>query len=847
MAPSPRRTRLGSSAPILIVSHFHWDREWYRSFQEFRGRLVDAIDAVLDLAAADPDFRFVLDGQAVVLEDYLVVRPERRAELVAGLASGRLAAGPWYVQPDSLLPAGETHVRNLLLGREVAGAFGPVSAVAYVPDSFGHPAQLPQLFAGFGLDPFVFWRGSGSELDELGPQFVWRAPDGSTVRAWQLPEGYFSAGGLDADGDVESTVERVRAVVERIVKAGGDPVLLMNGFDHLPADATTTEVAARLGGRRVLLDEAVMALAPADTLTAWSGALVGGRVTNLLPGVWSARMPLKLRNRAVETLLTAWAEPWAALGHALGLTDEPASLTSAWKSLLCNQAHDSICGCSIDPVHERMVARYDDAEGLGRATLQRVLERLAGRNVTRDTPRREDQTAVVFNSSATARTDLVRIPLDGFPPWRASVTRFDMHPLAMASFRGVTVDGRPARLIASTDPSRVRFMPGVGGLDVEFVAESVPAFGSRHFRVEPTAETGDQVDDGREIEAGGTRVVVDQRGTLSITIDGRTFDGLFGIEDAVDRGDSYDSDPDPPREIVVRSVTVQRTRHESGIARLQVTRDLDPIGPLTVEACVAPDIPFVRCEVTLDNREPDHRLRLRFPTGQPVDEFAAATTFDAARRATTPVDAGAWIHPAPRTFPHQGWVAANGLVVGAPGLPEAEVTPEGEMLVTLVRSVGVIARLQLRTRPVPAAPEMPAPGAQTQGRVAATITISRTPEDARAAEVGLIGVLGGDDPLLPPNHSLLELEARRCVLSACKPAQDGDGMVVRVLNPGSEPENVTLRFGIEVESAGPVRLDEQPDDFAVEHTRRDVTFGVPPHALRSVRVSLERDDLKRRV
>jgi hypothetical protein len=824
---------------ILVVSHFHWDREWYRSFQAFRGRLVDAIDAVLDLAAADPDFRFVLDGQAIVLEDYLVVRPERRAELVAGLEAGRLAAGPWYVQPDSLLPGGETHIRNLLLGREVAGALGPVSTVAYVPDSFGHPAQFPQLFAGFGLDPFIFWRGSGSELDELGPQFLWRAPDGSAVRAWQLPEGYFSAGGLDADGDIASTVERVRAVIERIVKAGGEPVLLMNGFDHLPADATATEVAARLGARRVLLDEAATSLAPADTLTAWSGALVGGRVTNLLPGVWSARMPLKLRNRAVETLLTAWTEPWVAFGRALGLPDERAALRSAWKSLLCNQAHDSICGCSIDPVHERMSARYDDADGLGRATLQRVLERIAGQSSTRDTPRREAQSAVVFNGSPTTRTDVVRIPLEGFPPWRASVTRFDMHPLAMASFRGVTVDGRPARLVSSIDPTRVRFMPGVGGLDVEFVADAVPAFGVRHYRIEPAPESRDDVDDGREIEAGGTRVTADDDGSLSITIDGRTFDGLFGIEDAVDRGDTYDSDPDPARDIRVRSIAVQRTRHECGIARLRVTRELDGIGALTVDACVAPGVPFVRCEVTLDNRESDHRLRLRFPTARPVAEFDAATTFDTERRTTAPVDDSTWIHPAPRTFPHQGWIEANGLVVGTPGLPEAEVTPDGDVLVTLVRSVGVMARLQLRTRPIPAAPEMMTPGAQTQGSIVATVTIARTPADARAAEVGCIGVLAGEMPMLESGTALLALDAERIILSACKPAQDGDGMIVRVLNPSAAAEDVTLRFGLDVRGARPVRLDEQPADHAVEHVGREVRLRVPPHALRSVHVSFD--------
>jgi mannosylglycerate hydrolase len=822
---------------ILLVSHFHWDREWYRSFEEFRGRLVDAVDAVLDLLAADPGFRFVLDGQAIVLEDYLEVRPHRREEIVAGLHAGRLAAGPWYVQPDSLLPAGETHVRNLLLGRAVAGALGPVSAVGYVPDSFGHPAQLPQLLAGFGLDPFIYWRGNGAELDKLGPLYRWTAPDGSSVRAWQLPEGYFAAAGLDADNDLAGTVARLRVIVDKLVALGAAPVLLMNGFDHLPADASTGHVAALLGAQRVLFDDAVTRLPDASTLVEWTGALVGARTANLLPGVWSARMPLKLRNRAVENLLTAWVEPWAAFAPAFGITDERPALEQAWRSLLCNQAHDSICGCSIDPVHERMVARYDDAEGLGEATVQRVLERMAGASVIRDTPWREEQSVAVFSASAERRTDVVRVPLDGYPPWRVSVTRFDMHPLAMPSFRGVTVDGRPARLVASEDPNRVRFLPGLGGLDVEFVATDVPAFGFRRYAVAPADPAPDDVDDRREIDAGDVRVVVADDGSLSVTLGNRTYHGLFGLEDAVDRGDSYDCDPDPVRDIDVRAITVQRTRHRSGIARLRVVRELDEIGTLTVDACIAPGVPFVRCEVTLDNRAPDHRLRLRFPTGGEVDEFDAATTFDTDRRSTGPVDDTGWVHPAPRTFAHQGWIAANGLVVGAPGLPEAEVTPAGDMLVTLVRSVGALARIELRTRPLPAGPEMMTPGAQTQGLVAATVTLGRTPADVRAAEIGFRGVLAGETTPLAAETSLLEIDAQHSVLSACKPAQEGDRIVVRVLNPTDVPDDVTLRFGLDVRRARPVRIDEQPDEFYVEHHGRQVQFHVPPHALRTVRVT----------
>src|SRR6059036_463302 len=120
----------------VLVSHSHWDREWYRTFQTFRARLVDMIDRVLELIEGDPGFHFLLDGQTIVLEDYLEIRPERRAALIEACSAGRIAIGPWYVQPDSLLPSGEAHIRNLLEGRRSGSAIGSVSRIAYTPDSF---------------------------------------------------------------------------------------------------------------------------------------------------------------------------------------------------------------------------------------------------------------------------------------------------------------------------------------------------------------------------------------------------------------------------------------------------------------------------------------------------------------------------------------------------------------------------------------------------------------------------------------------------------------------------------------------------------------------------------------
>jgi mannosylglycerate hydrolase len=842
---------------VALVSHFHWDREWYRTFEAYRGRLVDAVDRVLDLLAEDPGYRFVLDGQAVLLEDYLEVRPERRDELARGLASGRLGAGPWYVQPDVLLPSGESLVRNLLLGRAVAGALGPVSRTGYVPDSFGHPAQLPQLLAGFGIETFVHWRGNGDEVDDLGPRWRWVAPDGSAVTAVLLPDGYFDAACLPPDPD--AAARGLAAVVERRRASDGEPVVLMNGFDHMTPDAHTGTVAARLAERlgapveRALLDGALASLpAPART---FSGELLGGRLANLLPGVWSTRIALKLANRACETLLEGWAEPWAALARVLGLPDERPSLARAWKTLVQCHAHDSICGCSLDAVAERTAARVADAHGLAEATVARVLDRLAGLGPARTTPWTLAQDVAVFNPGAHARTDVVRLAIDPHPGMRIPLGLPEFPPLGLAASGppGFTVDGRPARVVPSDDPARPRWLPNQMPFDVELVAADVPAFGLRRLRLEPCDPVPDAVDGAREIRAGDVSAAVADDGTLRVGLGDRSYAGLLGLEDVGDRGDSYDFDP-VHGAVAPGRASWRRRRHPSGIQCLEVrrelrvprrlaadraTRDAETVA-LVVEyvARVAPGVPRVDLRVRVENGAADHRLRLLFPSGAAAERARAATTFGVASRATAPRDGSRWLHPAPATFPHQGWVSVNDLTVVAPGLPEAEARPDGTIAITLVRAVGWIARYDLATRPVPAGPAMPIAGAQALGTIEARLALlaGADPVAARDAELGLRAVVAGDAPVLAAGRSLLALEPPALVLSAVKPAEDGAGVVVRVLNPTDEVAAAVLRFGFPVRTVEAIRLDETPCDDAVALEGPDARFAVPPHGLRSLRV-----------
>ena len=182
---------------VVIVSHTHWDRAWYVTFQEFRARLVRLVDRLLKIMDEQPDYRvFMLDGQMAVLEDYLEVRPQRQPELVSLCEQGRLKIGPWYVLADEFLVSPESLIRNMILGQRMGEVYGGVSKIGYVPDGFGHIAQLPQILNGFGIDNAIFWRGLGEEGERLGTEFLWKAPDGSAVTTIWMPYGYHNISNL---------------------------------------------------------------------------------------------------------------------------------------------------------------------------------------------------------------------------------------------------------------------------------------------------------------------------------------------------------------------------------------------------------------------------------------------------------------------------------------------------------------------------------------------------------------------------------------------------------------------------------------------------------------------------
>ncbi|HEX7537999.1 MAG TPA: hypothetical protein VF391_13475 [Dermatophilaceae bacterium] len=407
------------SDDIFLVPHTHWDREWYEPFQRFRLRLVDLMDDVIVRAQGDAGFRFTLDGQMAVVQDYLEVRPDQRTAIRDLVGSGQLAVGPWRVLLDEFLCSGENIVRNLEMGWAAASELGPPMGVGYLPDMFGHCAQMPQVLALAGIRHACVWRGVPRSVDRHA--FLWRSPDGTGLRTEYLPTGYGNAADLfDVRSAGADEGARDRLLQERLTARvgewapwfGDDPYLAMYGTDHAaPLPTLMQQVATLSGGDSSMqvrtLADYVLARDPDEVgLPVVDGELRSHARANILPGVISVRWQLKEAMGRAERMVERYAEPWAALWSA----QWPAAyLDLAWSRLVDSSCHDSVTGCGVDETALQVAARIAEGEHAGQAVRDRAVDVLGARA--------PQGSVVVVNPTPAARTGLIEldVPVSDIP------------------------------------------------------------------------------------------------------------------------------------------------------------------------------------------------------------------------------------------------------------------------------------------------------------------------------------------------------------------------------------------------------------------------------------------------
>ncbi|MEO7082768.1 MAG: glycosyl hydrolase-related protein [Gemmatimonadaceae bacterium] len=852
----------GMALDAHIVSHTHWDREWYHPVERFQQRLVALVDELI----ADPprdDESFLLDGQAIVVEDYLSIRPDRAADLSALLSLRRLEAGPWYVLADELIPGGEALVRNLFAGRRSLARFNAtIPHVLYCPDSFGHPAALPSIAAGFGLPLIILWRGYGGPRWPAGDAVRWSAPNGDTALLYHLPRDGYEFGSHLPSGAVESAArwERMRAELEP--RSTTSVVLIPNGADHHARQQNLDEAVVALGGaarstgdsaRRSSLrqfGETLVSAAAKKDLPVVRGELRDSHgYTWTLQGTFATRAAEKRMNAAAEQQLVRDVEPWAALASYRGATTRPL-VEAAWRTLLSAHPHDTLCGCSIDDVASAMELRIRSARNQAEGIRDDSILRLIGHDpvAARGAKEQWQPALVVRNPSARTRSGVAVIQIEQFlrdvPVGPGSAPAVKTLDDEMAPPPGLA---KNIQLLSQRDEYSLTespcHYPDNDLVRVTTYAAWVDKIGAYAISCQPI-EAGDRVSDSAPGKLSATKTSVSNDAiAVGVTEQGniwlediatkRRIESLIDFIDDVDMGDLYTSSPRPrPFDVTVREkrmVVAGPLRGEFLIRFAIATADPEPRALADVSVSLVLDFgsPFVRVRVTGENHAPDHRLRMVFRS----DLIGARTWADAAfgpvlREKIVISGEEAKIEAVLPTAPLHRYVSvfsdAAGATVFSDGLAEYETRDDGSMIVTLVRGVGDLSRNDIPERPGHAGWPRPTPAAQCLGPFAAEFAFmlhgSRSRETIHDIECA------ADDVVLPIVGTTLraalsipaspvkgvELDGIGLGLSAIKESEDGEWLVLRCINLCEEPTVGEWILPFDVHEARQSRLDETP-------------------------------------
>ena len=787
---------------VHLVSHTHWDREWYQPAVRFRQRLVALVDELIDAPSLSHEgAAFLLDGQMAVVEDYLSVRRERAAELSMLLKSGAIEAGPWFVLADEFIPGGEALVRNLLAGRRtlrLLRAVDQLPRVLYCPDSFGHPAALPALARGFGFGVIVAWRGFGSARWPQSDTCTWRAPNGDGAILYHLSRsGYEMGSSLPADP--VAARERWSAIRgELFARNSTGEVLLLNGADH----------HARQRG----LDEAIAALADAarpdevrpSSLTRFAAALEARAVVNgelpvvsgelndsygftwTIAGTLATRAHQKRRNAQLERLLVRDVEPWVALAalraRRAGVAPDPglmgspnarrALVEASWRSLLLCHPHDTLCGCSTDEVARAMDARLEEAASQGAGLRADALHDLIGHREddARERPAEWKPMVVVRNRAPRARGGVALLRLTHFladapvgPGSAGKIGAPAPHAKrlpAVAEFSAVQVLSRTEDHERTEAPHHYPDNDLVAVHEVAAWIPEVPACGVRGFahsarnrpapvpnaaRAERTTVTNGRI---------SVRVHEDGRVEFSDAERGRAIRDFLQWESRVDLGDSYTPSIRAPKcaPKFLGARVVHRGPVRAAIEAKWEFRAKKERVAASVQLIVDADAPWLRIHVAGVNSASDHRLRVRVETGVATPRVFADAMFGAVERkrvVVSPDDLK--METPPAAAPLHRYVslfgAGDGATVFSDGLAEYESDDEGGVAVTLVRAIGELSRADLPERPGHAGWPVAVPGAQCHGPFGAELTVML--HGARSAPVVDAIERAADDVLLP--------------------------------------------------------------------------------------------------
>lgn len=801
---------------VFYAVSTHWDREWYKAFQGFRYDLVKVTDNIINALKNDKLDVFTFDGQTIVLEDYLDIKPQNKDVLISLIKSGKLKIGPWYVMPDELLVSGESLIRNFLTGKAIAEKFGVKPwAYGYMNDIFGHIAQMPQILSGFGIKSAYLGRGLGT-VDRDYTNFVWEAPDGSEVFGYKETYADFKREFCEA----ENHENVISEYLERKLDNTGSVILLYTD-DHADMDENTFDFIKHRDAlsKEHELIEGLEHLAEhlegfKDSLRHEKGELITtGETTKHFRAVTnsiSSYYSLKCENDICEDILENKLSPLYAMAKIKGLQFDDVFYNLAYKYLLKNQPHDSICGCSNDTVHEDMFYRYSQIKSIAAAVEEDFENKL-----TKPCDGKKEFSINVLNYGVKKQSGVFVTDISFDINWENKV-RDNARYQEFNEFSIIDEFGNKVRYqILNIQKNVVNSeRPYIAPQDIYTVAieSELKPFGATKFKVIPEKNQPfiKEYSDGElkfcneyvevEILSDGSMTLTDkekgrQYKNLNVFIDdGEIGNGWFserpvaGNSTVVSKGTGACVEIIEQGELknTVRITKYMRVPKKANYNEYRRDTDCDTLEIIT-DVSIIKGSKTVEFETVVNNSVKDHRLRMEFPTGISGDNYYASQTFTFIDRGRGITQAGAnYAEPENYEKNTSGIICVKDDVSGLSfvskeGVHECGVSKSGVISAVMLRGFGRIMFADIRSTK-----------SQLLGIHRFRYGITLETDFSKLYDIKH-GMFSKYENIISDADSDSLLEVKGCVCySIIKVSEDKKGVILRVFNPKNTAEKFTV-------------------------------------------------------
>ncbi|MEN2666341.1 glycoside hydrolase family 38 C-terminal domain-containing protein [Listeria aquatica] len=603
-----------------MVSHSHWDREWYFTTMDALLLSDNLFSDVLSELEKNSEAKFCLDGQSSIVDGYLELHPEKLETIQKLVKKKQLAIGPWYTQTDAFFVGEESFLRNLAIGIRDSRRYGEEMKIGYLPDTFGFNAQMPTLLQNCGIDNIVFWRGLNLATQVQSPYFIWKGLGEKKIIAANLVDGYGTAAFLnDSDDYLE---ERLLPALKRIEKwTDNENLLLPSGGDQLEIIPNLPETLNRINKKvdyylfQSSYEAFLETLRNQTDLPEYQGEFREPCTTRAHKSIGSVRYDIKRLNYLIEQKLTKRVEPLLAIAKAHEIELSTELLIKTWKKLLEGHAHDSMGGCVSDDVAKDILHRMKEADELASGFENYLAKRLSeklGLNANQ---------VIVFNTTSKAFRGYKIIDFLASD----KMIRFKGEREAVI-LNEIYFEGKDNLLLETPEgPKYINEDPYYRLFALANI--EIPAMGFKVLEIEKAENPLSELEavSEKEIKNKYYRIQETKTGLLLKTSEGTEIENFLAFEDTGNNGDTYDFSPLENEKSTLLGLKVDAVKKSELVeimylsGNFQLPKDLaarcgetEETGELKMklEMELRQDSSVIRCKLIVQNEILSHRLRV---------------------------------------------------------------------------------------------------------------------------------------------------------------------------------------------------------------------------------------------